>query len=143
MPGAEVAFDTTVAIAILNGREDVARWSRGFDVIWLPVPVLGEFHFGAENSGKPEENLRRVDELAARCKVLILGEATARTYSTLRLDLKRKGKPIPENDLWIAAVCVEHDIPLATTDGHFREVSSLRILVPERDRPTFPSRPSA
>lgn len=130
MPGAEIALDTTVAIAILNGRRDVALWSRGFDAIWLPVPVLGELHFGAANSGKPEKNLRRVDELAARCMVLTLGGATARVYSTLRLDLKRKGKPIPENDLWIASVCVENDIPLATTDGHFHAVNALKVLVP-------------
>lgn len=48
-------------------------------------------------------------------------------YSDIRLQLKRDGKPIPENDLWIAAVCMEHNLPLATADGHFDFVEGLRI----------------
>jgi tRNA(fMet)-specific endonuclease VapC len=43
------------------------------------------------------------------------------------LQLKRHGKPIPENDLWIAAICVEHDLPLATVDSHFDYVEGLHV----------------
>jgi tRNA(fMet)-specific endonuclease VapC len=53
---------------------------------------------------------------------------TAEIYARIRLQLKRKGKPIPENDIWIAAICVEHDVPLATSDGHFLEIDALKVV---------------
>jgi tRNA(fMet)-specific endonuclease VapC len=127
MPGAKVALDTNVAIALLNGHPKTARWALGFREIYLPSPVIGELCYGALNSGRPAENLRRIEDLTSRCIVLGVQLETAQVYARLRMDLKQKGKPIPENDLWIAAVCVEQDLPLATTDGHFREVSSLSI----------------
>lgn len=52
---------------------------------------------------------------------------TASVYAQIRMQLKQKGKPIPENDLWIAALCVEHGIPLATEDTHFSEVDGLIV----------------
>ncbi len=56
---------------------------------------------------------------------------TAEVYARLRLDLKQKGKPIPENDLWIAALCVEHHVPLAASDAHFDAVDGLKQWPPE------------
>jgi tRNA(fMet)-specific endonuclease VapC len=53
---------------------------------------------------------------------------TAEVYARIRMDLKRKGKPIPENDLWIAALCIERGLPLATSDGHFAAVDELTII---------------
>jgi len=134
MLGDEVALDTSVAIAILNGRGEASRWVLGFREIWLPVPTLGELHFGALNSARPEENLSRIHAFSSQCKVLPAQRKTAEVYSTLRLELKRKGKPIPENDLWIAAACVEHGLPLATADGHFRELSQLTVVVVNSSR---------
>lgn len=55
--------------------------------------------------------------------------ATAAVYARLRLQLKTKGKPIPENDLWIAASCLEHDVKLAAVDGHFDAIDDLQRLV--------------
>ena len=67
----------------------------------------------------------RSPRLMARCAVLPMTESTADVYARLRLRLREKGKPIPENDLWIAAACVEHGVPLATLDSLFDEVESL------------------
>jgi len=130
MPGAEVVLDTNVAIAILNGRNDAARWVLDFEEILLSVPVLGELRYGALNSARALENLRRIDELTSRCRVLGLHQETSDVYARLRLDLKHKAKPIPENDLWIAAVCVEHEHSLATADPHFNAVSRLKVVAP-------------
>jgi len=46
----------------------------------------------------------------------------------IRLQLRRRGRPIPENDVWIAALCVEHKMPLATSDEHFLEVDALQLI---------------
>jgi tRNA(fMet)-specific endonuclease VapC len=59
--------------------------------------------------------LAEVERLVARCRVLDITRATAEVYARLRLALKKKGKPIPENDLWIVALCVEHEAQLASS----------------------------
>jgi len=58
-------------------------------------------------------------------------ETTAVTYGKTRLSLKKKGKPIPENDLWIAALCIEHKIPLFSNDAHFEDIDHLMLVRPE------------
>jgi tRNA(fMet)-specific endonuclease VapC len=125
--GARVGLDSDVAIALLNDAPGVWTQIQNFDEIYLPVPTIGELRFGALNSGRPEENLRKIDFLIARCQVLDVRLSTTEVYARIRLGLKRKGKPIPENDLWIAAVCMEHGLPLATYDGHFEEVEDLSL----------------
>lgn len=122
MNGAEIALDTNQAIAVLNATGDTARWIQSFTTIYLPVPVVGELRCGALNSGRPAQNLLRIEQLSARCHVLDVTVHTAEIYALTRLRLKQKGRPIPENDVWIAALCIEHDLPFATADFHFTEV---------------------
>jgi tRNA(fMet)-specific endonuclease VapC len=57
-------------------------------------------------------------------------EATATSYAKTRLSLKKKGKPIPENDLWIASICIESNIPLISNDSHFEHIDSLKLKSP-------------
>lgn len=127
MNGDSVALDTDVAIAILNNVEGAWARVQEFDEIYLPVPVIGELKFGALNSGRPKENLHRIDFFLARCQLLDVRAATADVYARIRLGLKQQGRPIPPNDIWIAAVCVEQGVPLATYDGHFEHVDGLKL----------------
>ncbi|MEE9295495.1 MAG: PIN domain-containing protein [Phycisphaerae bacterium] len=53
---------------------------------------------------------------------------TADVYAGVRLRLKHAGKPIPENDVWIAALCVQHGVPPATSDEHFAHVDALEVV---------------
>src|SRR5687767_3310950 len=109
----EVAsLDSSVAIDILAGRAE-SLTSQAIEEFLMPAPVVGELRYGALNSRKVDENLAEVERLVARCRVLDITVATAAVYARLRLQLKTTGKPIPENDLWIAASCVEHDVQLA------------------------------
>jgi tRNA(fMet)-specific endonuclease VapC len=128
MTGAEIALDTNQAIAVLNATGDTTAWIQTFTDIYLPVVVIGELRFGALNSGRAAQNLRRIEQLVSRCRVLDATVGTAEVYARIRLHLKQKGKPIPENDLWIATLCVEHDLPLATSDVHFAEVDDLKVV---------------
>lgn len=128
MSGGEIALDTNQAIAVLNNTGDAGQWVQMFSEVWLPVPVIGELCFGALNSQHPMENLQRVEYLVARSKILELTASTARTYAHIRLSLKQRGRPIPENDVWIAAVCMERNVPLATSDRHFLDVVGLKVI---------------
>ncbi|GBC94688.1 Ribonuclease VapC2 [bacterium HR16] len=129
MNGNRVALDTNQAIAVLNNTGDAGQWIQSFVEVYLPVPVIGELCFGALNSRRSKQNLEYVEQLVKRCQILEVSVATAQIYAHVRLILKRKGKPIPENDLWIASVCIEHDVPLATSDGHFTAIEELRLIM--------------
>jgi len=126
--GSSVALDTSVAIDVLAGRAE-SLTAQAISEFLLPVPVIGELRYGALNSRKADENLAEVERLVARCRVMDITLATAAVYARLRLQLKPKGKPIPENDLWIAASCVEHDVKLAAVDGHFDAIDGLQRFV--------------
>lgn len=125
MNGDSVALDTSVAIDVLAGRAE-SLTSQPVTEFVLPVPVVGELRYGALNSRKAEENLAEVERLVGKCRILDITAATADVYARLRLNLKTKGKPIPENDLWIAALCVEHYVKLAAVDGHFDAIDGLQ-----------------
>lgn len=128
MNGSSVALDTSVAIDVLAGRAE-SLTAQTIAEFLLPVPVVGELRYGALNSRKADENLAEVERLVARCRVMDITVATAAVYARLRLQLKTKGKPIPENDVWIAASCVEHDVKLAAVDGHFDAIDDLQRFV--------------
>ena len=124
MRGNSIALDTSVAIAVLAGQAGT-HLTQSPEEVLLPVPVIGELRYGALNSKRHTENLLEVERLVSRCRVLEITAATAAVYARLRLRLKEKGRPIPENDLWIAALCVEHQVPLVTVDGHFDAIEEL------------------
>ena len=125
MSGDSVALDTSVAIDVLADRAE-SLTSQPITEFLLPVPVVGELRYGALKSRRAAENLAEVERLVARCRVLDITLVPAEVYARLRLDLKKKGKPIPENDLWIAALFVEHEVKLAAVDGHFDAVDGLQ-----------------
>ncbi len=124
MSGNSLALDSSVAIALLKGQAG-ALLSQPVGEILLPVPVIGELRYGALNSSRSTENLATVERLVSRCRALEITATTAATYARLRLRLRQKGKPVPENDLWIAALCVEHRVALVTLDRHFDEIEDL------------------
>ena len=121
----EIALDTSVAIRFLNGDAAITGRVLALPEIVLPTVVVGELLFGAENSTRPLQNLPRYLEFIAACIVVPLGKKTAETYARTRLALKRKGRPIPMNDVWIAAQCLEHNWTLATDNTDFDYVDSL------------------
>ena len=125
MSGNTVALDTSVAIDVLADRAE-SLTTQPITEFLLPVPVVGELRYGALNSRRAEENVAEVERLVARCRILDITLATAEVYARLRLDLKKQGKPIPENDLWIAALCVKHQAKLAAVDSHFDAVEGLQ-----------------
>ncbi len=65
-----------------------------------------------------------------RVEVILPDEQTTEYYAKIWSDLSRKGKPIPTNDVWIAAICLQHNLVLATRDAHFKSVTYLQILSP-------------
>lgn len=123
----EIALDTSVAVRFLNGDTAIAGRVLALPEIILPMVVVGELLFGAENSTRPIQNLPRYLEFMAACVVVPLARETAAVYARTRLALKRKGRPIPMNDIWIAAQCLEQGWVLVTDDKDFDYVDRLLL----------------
>jgi tRNA(fMet)-specific endonuclease VapC len=123
----EIALDTSVAVRFLNGDIAVTERVLAIPEVVLPMVVVGELLFGAENSTRPLQNLPRYLEFISACVVLPIGKETATTYARTRLALKRKGRPIPMNDVWIAAQCLEQGWVLVTDDADFDYVDGLML----------------
>ena len=97
------------------------------DRLWhLPVVVLGEFLYGIRRSRERPKLERWIDAVKASCALVVVDEDTADHYATLREELRAAATPIPENDIWIAALCRQHHLPLASRDAHFDHVRGLK-----------------
>lgn len=122
-----VAIDTNVAIAHLNNK---LRLPPGVSTeqLALPVTVVGELLFGAYNSGRVAANLLAYRSFIYDLNVLVVDALAAEYYAEIRFALKKLGQPIPENDIWIAAICRATDAPLFTFDKHFDRVAGLQLI---------------
>jgi tRNA(fMet)-specific endonuclease VapC len=120
-------LDTNVVIALFAGEVAVTDRLSDAEEVFVPTIVLGELYYGAHKSQRPQENLARIEECAARSVVLGCDSETARRYGRMKNRLRQKGRPIPENDIWIAAIARQHDLTLVARDTHFGEVDGLKV----------------
>jgi tRNA(fMet)-specific endonuclease VapC len=118
-------LDTNIVIAIFADEAVVRQKLAEAAEVFVPSIVLGELYYGAQKSARSASNVTRVDELAANNTVLVCDTETARHYGQIKSELRAKGRPIPENDLWIAAVAKQYQLTLVTRDGHFDNVDRL------------------
>jgi tRNA(fMet)-specific endonuclease VapC len=130
MTGNRIALDTNVAISLFNRKLDLDKFLHEYPLVFLPAPTYAELLFGAMNSKNAKANEDSLREFMKVCIFLRIGPGTAHHYASIRYNLKARGLPIPANDLWIAAQCCEQDIPLATYDQHFQNVTSLQLIAP-------------
>ncbi len=96
--------------------------------LFLPVIVLGEYRFGIKAARDRKTREAWLDTVESAVTVLDVGSETARYYAEVREELRRAKTPIPENDLWIAALARQHDLPVITRDAHFDLVPGLRRI---------------
>jgi len=120
-------LDTNIVIALLAGDETVLSNLDLAREVFVPAIVLGELFFGAAKSGRPFDNTSKVEQFAADRAILSCDLHVAREYGQLRQHLREKGRPIPENDIWIAATAKCHELVLVSRDRYYREVDDLRI----------------
>ena len=94
----------------------------------VPVIVLGEYRLGIRQSRRRSEYENWLREWIEAVSVLDIDEETTHHYATIGVELKKSGKPIPVNDLWIAALCRQHSLPLISRDRHFDAVRGLERI---------------
>jgi len=119
-------LDTNIVIGLFANTSEIAEKISHAVEIYVPCMVIGELCYGAEKSRRPEENLERIDDFSHSNIILKCDGNTARYYGATKDRLRKKGRPIPENDIWIAAIALQYDLILTTRDEHFREVENLK-----------------
>lgn len=118
-------LDTSILIALFADETNVKERLARADEVFVPSIAIGELYYGAWKSQRVQENIARIDELVEESAVLGCGVETARRYGEIKNALRIRGRPVPENDLWIAAIAVERELTLVTRDAHFGEVAAL------------------
>lgn len=123
-----VALDTNRLTDLFRGDGELGAFLGGCDEVCVPFVVLGEMKAGFLGGTRSAANEKLLASLLARETVAILyaGRETTEQYARLFVQLKRAGTPAPDNDLWIAALCLEHDLALITRDRHFDKIPQLR-----------------
>ncbi|MFZ4777037.1 MAG: type II toxin-antitoxin system VapC family toxin, partial [Terrimicrobiaceae bacterium] len=129
MTGNSVLLDSSVIVRHFRNSDAVSKKLAAFEELYVPQTALGELYYGAFKSARTEENLGKIKQFLVAAIVLGTDNETALQYGKIAAQLARDGTPIPQNDIWIAAVAVQCGLPLATTDGHFRRVESLNLLL--------------
>lgn len=119
-------LDTNAVSALLTGDAALGELLAGEERHHLPVIVIGEYRYGLLGSRFRVHLQGLLAILIRESVVLLVDETTADTYSQVRDELRRKGRPIPENDIWIAALARQYDQPVVSRDGHFDDVPGLR-----------------
>ena len=121
-------LDTNALSAWAEGRVAVESPLRVADRLVVPSVVLGEYYFGIRQS----RHRARYENWLARClpltEIAIVTSATADAYADIHLELRRRGTPIPPNDVWIAALARQHGLAVLSNDGHFDIVDGVRRI---------------
>ena len=119
-------LDTNAFSALAEGEPALAAVLSKASGVSIPVIVLGEYRFGISQSRRRTEYERWLTEYLPSFQVLDVDERTTVPYSDIRADLKRAGKPLPSNDVWIAALCRQHSLRLLSRDRHFDLVPGIQ-----------------
>lgn len=123
----KAVLDTNIVIALFAKEASVLELLAATDEVLVPNTVLGELYFGAQKSTRINENTMRIDEFAAANVILDCDINTARRYGSVKYQLRTNGTPIPENDIWIAALSMQYQSKLVTRDRHFQGVDGLTV----------------
>jgi predicted nucleic acid-binding protein len=124
-------LDTVAYSHFKRGDETIAEILDRAEWIGVPVIVIGELCAGFARGTRFRENLAELDEFLAVpvVETLPVDRHVAEIFGEMIADLRRKGRPIPSNDIWIAATCARAGATLLTWDAHFRQIPRVGSLV--------------
>jgi predicted nucleic acid-binding protein len=121
-----VILDTNALSAFIDGEPAVGVILAAESQVAIPVIVLGEFRDGILGSRYRDKYEQWLADHLSHFEILSVTESTTLTYARVRASLKKLGRPIPANDTWIAALALQHRLPVMSRDEHFDAVPGLR-----------------
>lgn len=125
-----LALDTNAYTALGRGDTIIAEYVAKTARIGLPITVLGEIYFGALNGTRAADNISLINRFLKNPRVEILGidKTTTKLFGEIATELRRLGRPIQQNDIWIAAICKQSGFVLATNDRGYHTITGLEVL---------------
>lgn len=117
--------DTNALSAWRDGDSRLLSVIGPANMLVLPVISVGEYLYGVRNSRRRNENEAWLNQIVGALRLASVTLETARVYASIRSMLDRKGRPIPANDTWIAALALQHRLPVLSRDTHFDAVDRL------------------
>lgn len=129
----KVLLDTNAYTALFRGHEGVAARVRRAEQVLVSVVVAGELLFGFRNGSRYEANRAELEDFIASPYVALLPVTlvTSDRFGRIAASLRRKGRPLPTNDIWIAAQAMESGAELLSFDRHFDQVDGIAWVQPE------------
>ena len=124
-----ILIDTNIYAAFKRNDPVTVEFLKMVDFIGVNVVILGELLSGFRGGSKEERNKRELNQFldSPRVHIIQIDEETAEFYAKIYWDLKKKGKLIPSNDMWVAASAMRHGLSLFTFDEHFKSVEGLML----------------
>jgi len=122
-------LDTNIVIAIFANDRSAMTSLADASEVFVPNVTMGELYYGAYKSNRFEFNISRIDEFASISSILGCDLQTSREYAKIKNALREKGRPIPENDIWIAAIAVQYNLTLVSRDDHFKRIDGLHTEI--------------
>lgn len=125
----KIVLDTNAYRGLMDEDEKMVKVVESAKEVILPIVVVGELFEAFKLGTREKFNLEKIEMFLDRANVTLglVSVETAHVYADIRVKLHRKGKPIPVNDVWIAALTMESGAVLVTNDGHFKEIAGLRV----------------
>jgi predicted nucleic acid-binding protein len=121
-------LDTNALSAFADDVPGAVEQIGTAEELYVPAIVLGEYRFGIATSRRRREYEAWLARGRAFWNILPVVEETAAQYAVIRQELKKAGTPLPANDVWIAAIARQHDLPILTRDEHFDAVTGVTRL---------------
>lgn len=122
-----IALDTNRYVDFCRGLDPVVETVQKAEAVFLPFIILGELRAGFLSGTRSRQNEQILTRFlnSRRVEVLFADEQTTHHYARLFYQLRRQGTPIPANDLWTAALVLQHDLFLCARDRHFDHLPQL------------------
>ena len=123
----KLALDTNRYTDFCRGEPEVVERIARAEKVYLPLIVLGELRAGFQAGSKSKQNERHLIRFlnSPRVRLLLPDEQTTHHYASVFAQLRKQGTPIPTNDIWIAALVLQHDLLLLARDNHFDHLPQL------------------
>lgn len=121
-------LDTNALSAVAEGSPPIEPILRQATQAAIPVIVLGEYRYGILQSHNRSKYEHWLSQYLPQFRILDIDESTTHFYADIRIELKKIGKPIPSNDVWIAALSRQHSLPILSRDLHFDAVAGITRL---------------
>ena len=130
-----IAIDTNIYTSFKANDQRVVETFRNCDLIGVDITVIAELFFGFSMGAREMKNRQELEAFlnSPRVKVLLHDLETADYYALVVKRLKAKGRPIPTNDIWIAANAMKNGLALYSFDKHFEEIEGLLLSPPMKN----------